>query len=116
MNRATILIPTTGAAVVRQAIESCLAQSYGNLQVLAVVDGSQHADEFARNTTALSDARLQSVILPENVGAADCRDERKRARHKRSQIFIEEETECLRKKSAGPSRAHHPIPSRGPGG
>ena len=71
MNRATILIPTTGAAAVRQAIESCLAQSYGNLQILAVVDGSRHADEFARQALGLSDARLQSVILPENVGAAD---------------------------------------------
>jgi glycosyltransferase involved in cell wall biosynthesis len=71
VKRATILIPTTGAPLVRQAIESCLAQSYGALQVLAVVDGSQHGEEFAVNTKGLSDARLQTVILPENVGAKD---------------------------------------------
>ncbi|HWY61557.1 MAG TPA: glycosyltransferase family A protein [Rhizomicrobium sp.] len=69
MNRATILIPTTGAPVVRQAIESCLAQSYGDLQVLAVVDGSQHREAFAASTKGLSDARYESVVLPENVGA-----------------------------------------------
>jgi glycosyltransferase involved in cell wall biosynthesis len=71
VNRAAILIPTTGAAAVRQAIESCLAQNYGDLQILAVVDGSQHADAFTRQTLGLSDPRLQSVILPENVGADD---------------------------------------------
>jgi hypothetical protein len=71
VNRATILIPTTGAPVVRRAIESCLAQTYGDLQVLLVVDGSQHEEEFAQNTKGLNDARLQSVVLPENVGAQD---------------------------------------------
>lgn len=71
MNRATILIPTTGAPVVRQAIESCLAQTYGDLQVLAVVDGSQHRDDFAASTNGLSDARYESVVLPENVGKED---------------------------------------------
>jgi hypothetical protein len=68
VNRATILIPTTGAPVVRQAIESCLAQRYGELQVLAVVDGNQHAHEFAASTKGLSDARFETVVLPENVG------------------------------------------------
>jgi len=71
VNRATILIPTTGKPVVRQAIESCLAQSYGELQVMAVVDGSQHAQEFAASTEGLKDPRLDVVILPENVGAKD---------------------------------------------
>ena len=71
MNRATILIPTTGAATVARAIESCLAQSYGDLQILAVVDGSQHEAEFRRNIEGLSDPRLSIVVLPENVGAED---------------------------------------------
>jgi glycosyltransferase involved in cell wall biosynthesis len=71
VNRATILIPTTGAPLVRQAIESCLAQSYGELQVLAVVDGSQHRDEFEASILGLNDPRLQTVVLPENVGAKD---------------------------------------------
>ena len=71
MNRATILIPTTGAAQVARAIESCLAQSYGDVQIIAVVDGSQHEGEFTRRATGLSDPRLHIVVLPENVGAED---------------------------------------------
>lgn len=71
MNRTAILIPTTGAATVARAIESCLDQTYADVQVLAVVDGSQHEAAFAANTKALSDPRFQSVVLPENVGAKD---------------------------------------------
>jgi glycosyltransferase involved in cell wall biosynthesis len=71
VNRATILIPTTGAAVVRRAIESCLASTYAELQVIAVVDGSQHEAEFRREIADISDERLQAVVLPENVGKDD---------------------------------------------
>ena len=71
MNRAAILIPTTGAATVRRAIESCLGQSYADLRVVAVVDGSQHEAAFAAATEGLNDPRLQKVVLPENVGAED---------------------------------------------
>ncbi len=71
MNRATILVPTTGAASVRQAIESCLAQSYGDLKIIAVVDGAQHRAAFEDSIKGLCDPRLETVVLPENVGAAD---------------------------------------------
>src|ERR1019366_5800107 len=71
MNRAAILIPTTGAATVKRAIESCLTQTYDDVQIVVVVDGSQHEEEFARNTNGLSDPRLHTVVLPENVGAED---------------------------------------------
>jgi glycosyltransferase involved in cell wall biosynthesis len=71
VNRATILIPTIGTATVRRAIESALAQSHGDLQILVVVDGSQHREDYARSIEGLNDPRLQTVVLPENVGAKD---------------------------------------------
>jgi hypothetical protein len=71
MNRAAILIPTTGAETVRRAIESCLTSDHAAVQVIAVVDGSQHRDAFEHQVAGLSDPRLQTVVLPENIGADD---------------------------------------------
>jgi len=71
MNRAAIIIPTTGAAVVRQAIQSCLAQTHDDIQVVVVVDGAQHEADYDRGVQGIDDARLLRVVLPENVGAND---------------------------------------------
>ncbi|HVZ27098.1 MAG TPA: glycosyltransferase [Rhizomicrobium sp.] len=71
MKRAAILIPTTGTETVRRAIESSLASDYAAIQVVAVVDGSRHRDAFEHAMRGLSDPRLQTVVLPENVGAED---------------------------------------------
>jgi hypothetical protein len=67
--KAAIIIPSTGAPQVRKAIESCLASGEEDIQVLAVVDGEDHRRAFERNTEGLDDPRLQTVILPGNVGA-----------------------------------------------
>ena len=68
MTSAIVIIATTGAAVVRQAIHSCLNQTFPDLKVLAVVDGPEHHQAFAHHVTELDWSRFDALTLPENVG------------------------------------------------
>ena len=66
----TIVVPTTGADTLYDAVGSALAQVYEDTRVLVVVDGP----EFEDRTYHLlhhydADPRLSFMVLPENVGA-----------------------------------------------
>ena len=64
---ATVIIPTTGAASLKQAVESVLAQTY-QTTCYVVVDGSGNYD----SSIAILEPYVDSVkiaFLPENVGA-----------------------------------------------
>jgi glycosyltransferase involved in cell wall biosynthesis len=67
--RVTLAIATrSGAATIREAVDSCLAQSYADLEVLVVDDGS--SDGTAAQLAELDDVRLRLLRQPTTRGAA----------------------------------------------
>ena len=65
---ATVIIPTTGAPELRNAIQSVLDQSYPDTICYVVVDGEQN---YGKSSVILSEfgKRVKSALLPINVGA-----------------------------------------------
>jgi glycosyltransferase involved in cell wall biosynthesis len=63
----SIVLPThNGARYLRESIDSCLAQTYANLELIVVVDGSR--DETLTILKSYDDRRLSTIVLPNNVG------------------------------------------------
>ena len=67
---ATVILPTTGAPELKDAIESVLNQTYYT-QIYLVVDGTEHVDKVKGiiDRNKLSDHDIKLCVLPENVGA-----------------------------------------------
>ena len=68
---ATVILPTTGAPELKDAIESVLNQTY-DTQLYLVVDGEQHkyaTDNIRRHPDWFWNERIKICVLPENVGA-----------------------------------------------
>jgi len=67
---ATVILPTTGAPELIDAIESVLNQSYYT-QLYLVVDGKQHVDKVREliGRNKLWEHNINFCVLPENVGA-----------------------------------------------
>ncbi len=71
----SVVIPTyCRPDLVSVAIRSVLAQSYSNLEVLAVSDGPDAATQTAVSVLAEADGRVRYIELPENVGPAQARN------------------------------------------
>ena len=68
MHSAAIVIPTTGAPLVRKSIESALAQTYANTKIFIVIDGPEFAQAFANATQGLDLSACLISTLPANVG------------------------------------------------
>ncbi|HYH18721.1 MAG TPA: glycosyltransferase [Azospirillum sp.] len=69
----TVVIPTRHRPdLVTRAVESALAQTYGALEVVVVVDGPD--PETAGRLNALGAPRLSVIELERNVGAAEARN------------------------------------------
>src|SRR5688572_25913814 len=67
MARVTAAVPTYNrAAMLREAIESVLAQTYGDLRL--VVADNASTDETPAVVAGCSDPRLEYVRRPENLG------------------------------------------------
>ena len=66
----TVVIPTTGADTLYDAVGSALSQVYENTRVLVVVDGPEFEDRTYHLLQHYDgDSRLSFMVLPENVGA-----------------------------------------------
>lgn len=63
-----VIIPTTGAELVRPCIESVLKQSYANMKIFVVIDGPEYASDFYQSTAGLDLTTCFISILPANVG------------------------------------------------
>ncbi len=69
----SVVIPTYNRArLVRRAIDSVLAQTLGDFELLVVDDGS--TDDTRRVVEGVGDSRLRLVSLPGNRGAAAARN------------------------------------------
>lgn len=69
----TTVIPTRGrAGLVTRAIESALNQTYTNVEVIVVLDGSDL--ETAQMLKAFAEPRLRVIALSENVGGSEARN------------------------------------------
>jgi glycosyltransferase involved in cell wall biosynthesis len=67
---AAVIIPTTGRATLRQAVESVLAQTHPHTVAIVVVDGPQYGPDVLNTLDGLlPDPRIQILPLPQNTGA-----------------------------------------------
>lgn len=67
------VIPTRNRPhLVTRAVRSALAQTYGDMDVIVVVDGPDDATEQA--LAGITDQRLRVIVLPEPQGAAGARN------------------------------------------
>lgn len=67
MSSATVVIPTTGAATLDQAIQSVRKQTHKDTRCWVVIDGPDFADAARTITSRYPDVKV--MLLPENVGA-----------------------------------------------
>lgn len=71
--KVSVVLPTYNRAkVLGRSIQSVLRQSYGNLELLVIDDGSD--DETAEIVSAISDPRLRYISLSENTGVSAARN------------------------------------------
>ena len=69
MERVAVIIPTTGAETLRQAVASVLAQTHENTIAYVVIDGPENAAAARATVAALSTGdRVLVCTLPRNVG------------------------------------------------
>lgn len=68
MPSVAIIIPTTGAALVRPCIESVLAQTHADVRPFIVVDGPEFVAPFQAATAGMDLSRCHVTVLPVNVG------------------------------------------------
>jgi len=70
MKQAAIIIPTTGADTVWQAVDSAISQTYENTKVYLVSDGIEHSKKVVSKTIFKNFGKnLVEYYLPENTGA-----------------------------------------------
>lgn len=71
--RVSVIIPTRGRPDrVAQAVDSALAQTRHDIEVIVVVDGPDPATELA--LSAIADQRLRVEVLPQHAGIAGARN------------------------------------------
>ena len=71
LSKALVIIPTTGAPEVADAIKSVLNQTYKDVEVLVVVDGSEFSrrtDDTFKEAGLLTGNRIYRIDLPFNTG------------------------------------------------
>lgn len=70
----SIVIPAynAGPALLRAAVKSALAQTYGNVEVIVVNDAS--TDNTMTGIDTISDPRLRTLSLPDNLGPSAARN------------------------------------------
>ncbi|MET0352095.1 MAG: glycosyltransferase [Rhizobacter sp.] len=68
MPSVALIIPTTGAALVRPCIESALAQTHADVRPFIVIDGPEFVAPFQAATAGMDLSRCRIVVLPVNVG------------------------------------------------
>lgn len=69
-SKVSIVLPTyNGSRYIRQSIESCLKQSYGNFELIVVDDGS--SDNIAEIVGCYGDSRIRFLRHARNLGLAD---------------------------------------------
>ena len=66
----TVVIPTTGAHSLKQAVDSVMNQTYDNITLWVVIDGPEFEDAVYETLGADAfDERLFIMTVPENTGA-----------------------------------------------
>ena len=70
----SIVIPAynAGPALLRAAVKSALAQTYGNVEIIVVNDAS--TDNTMTGIDTISDPRLRTLSLPANLGPSAARN------------------------------------------
>ena len=93
----SVVIPTRNRPeMVVMAVASALRQSFGNLEVIVVVDGEDPRTRAA--LSAFSDARLRVIDLAVNVGGAEARNSGVRAARGEWVAFLDDDDEWLPQK------------------
>jgi len=71
----SVVIPTRNRPeLVLRAVRSALGQTYGNIEVIVVIDGPDQATVSALEAVQATDGRLRILPLPQSVGACDTRN------------------------------------------
>jgi len=65
--KVSIILPThNGSHYIHQSVESCLNQTYANIELIVINDGS--TDDTEKIIDAFADERIHQTILPKNQG------------------------------------------------
>ena len=90
----SVVIPTRNRAnVIGRSVNSALAQSFRNIEVIVVLDGCDSATTATLN--AIADTRLQLLALPEPVGGAEARNRGVQAAKGDWIAFLDDDDEWL---------------------
>ncbi|MBF0458250.1 MAG: glycosyltransferase family 2 protein [Nitrospirae bacterium] len=93
----SVVIPTRNRPnLVCKAVESALAQTFKELEVIVVIDGPDEATEDALGQ--ITDPRVRILPLPENVGGSDARNAGVRAARYDWVAFLDDDDEWLPEK------------------
>jgi len=110
----SVVIPTWSRPdLVIRAVRSALAQTYGDLEVVVVVDGP--GDTTAEELAQLTDPRLRVVVLPAKGGAPNARNAGVEAALGKWVAFLDDDDEWLpskleiQLKLAAATHAEQPI-------
>jgi glycosyltransferase involved in cell wall biosynthesis len=68
MPSVALIIPTTGAPLVRECIASALAQTHADVRPFIVIDGPEFIAPFQAATAGMDLSRCRIAVLPVNVG------------------------------------------------
>ena len=93
----SVVIPTRNrSGLVVRAVSSALAQTYGDIEVIVVVDGPDQGT--AEALERVNDPRLKIVQLPESVGGSDARNAGVKAADGAWVAFLDDDDEWLPEK------------------
>jgi glycosyltransferase involved in cell wall biosynthesis len=96
-NLVSVVIPTRGRpALLRRAVESALAQTHRELEIVVVIDGPDSATEAAMGE--VTDPRLRVLALPESLGGSDARNTGAAASTGAWVAFLDDDDEWLPEK------------------
>ncbi len=113
MTRVSVVIPTRNRPeVVRRAVDSVLAQTYRDFEIIVVIDGPDLATQAALRE--VSDPRLHVLPLPESLGGSDARNAGIAASAGEWVAFLDDDDEWLpqrleRQLAHPAARADHPV-------
>lgn len=111
MDLISIIIPSYNrSGIVKRAVESCLAQTYGDIEIIVVDDGS--TDDTEKTIKAFKSPKIVYLRHPENQGVAAARNTGIRNAKGRYVAFLDSDDEFVPEKLAAQKECFESLDPR----